>query len=54
MELGKLGVWFHTDGLTSSEAVDLVRRVEGLGYGAFWFGEGFGRDPLVHSALLLS
>ncbi len=54
MELGKIGVWFHTDGLTSSEAVDLVRRVEGLGYGAFWFGEGFGRDPLVHAALLLA
>lgn len=54
MELGEVGVWFHTDALSSPEAVDLVQRVEALGYGAFWFGEGFGRDPLTHAALLLA
>jgi probable F420-dependent oxidoreductase len=54
MDIGEIGVWFHTDGLTSAEAADLVQRVEGLGYGAFWFGEGFGRDPIAHAAFLLS
>ena len=54
MNLGKIGVWFHTDALSSPEAAELVRRVEALGYGAFWFGEGFGRDPLAHAAFLLS
>ncbi len=54
MDIGKIGVWFHTDGLASSEAADLVQRVEALGYGAFWFGEGFGRDPIAHAAFLLS
>ena len=54
MNLGKIGVWFHTDELSSPEAAELVRRVEALGYGAFWFGEGFGRDPLAHAAFLLS
>lgn len=54
MDLKKTGIWFHTDSLSAREAVDLARRVEALGFGAFWFGEGFGRDPLVHAALLLA
>ncbi|MBW2423236.1 MAG: TIGR03620 family F420-dependent LLM class oxidoreductase [Deltaproteobacteria bacterium] len=54
MEIGEVGVWFHTDSLTSEEAVALVQRVEALGYGAFWYGEGFGRDPFAHAALLLA
>ena len=54
MNLGKIGIWFHTDALSSSEAAELVRRVEALGYGTFWFGEGFGRDPIAHAAFLLS
>lgn len=54
MDLTRTGIWFHTDALTSAEASTLVRRVESLGFGAFWFGEGFGRDPLVHAAFLLA
>ena len=54
MDLKKTGIWFHTDALSATEAETLVRRVEALGFGAFWFGEGFGRDPLVHAAYLLS
>ncbi len=54
MNIGKIGIWFHTDALSAAEAVRLVQRIEKLGYGAFWFGEGFGRDPLAHAAHLLS
>jgi probable F420-dependent oxidoreductase len=54
MDIGEIGIWYHTDGLTSIEAAELARRVEALGYSALWFGEGFGRDPLVHAAFLLS
>jgi len=54
LKLAERGVWLHTDALRATEAAQLVRRVEALGYGAFWYGEGFGRDPLVHAALLLS
>lgn len=53
MNLGRVGIWFHTDALTSREAATLVQRCEDLGFGAFWFGEGFGRDPLVHAGFLL-
>jgi probable F420-dependent oxidoreductase len=54
LDLGKTGIWFHTDALSAAESVELVQRVEALGYGAFWFGEGFGRDPLAHAAWLLA
>jgi probable F420-dependent oxidoreductase len=54
VDLKRTGIWFHTDALAATEAVRLVRRVESLGFGAFWFGEGFGRDPLVHAAMLLA
>jgi len=54
VELARNGIWFHTDRLTAGEAASLVRRVESLGFGAFWFGEGFGRDPFAHAAFLLA
>ena len=54
MNLGRIGIWFHTDGLTADEASSLVRRCEALSFGTFWFGEGFGRDPIAHAAFLLS
>ncbi len=54
MNIGKRGIWFHTDSLSSEESAQLVQKIERLGYGAFWFGEGFGRDPLVHAGHLLS
>jgi len=54
MDIGDVGIWYHTDALTNAEVADLVRRVEELGYGAFWYGEGFGRDPLVLAAFLLA
>jgi probable F420-dependent oxidoreductase len=54
MDIGKLGIWFHTDALPAMDAARLAQRVEALGYGSFWFGEGFGRDPIAHAAFLLS
>lgn len=54
MDIGKRGIWFHTDSLSSDKSAQLVQKIEKLGYGAFWFGEGYGRDPLVHASHLLS
>lgn len=48
------GIWFHTDHLSAADAAALARSVERHGFGAFWFGEGLGRDPLAHAAYLLS
>ena len=55
MDIGKLGVWFMTDGMTAAGAAAFARRVEQWGYGALWLPEPpFGRNVLVHAAWLLA
>lgn len=54
MKLGKLGVWYFTDGLSAPEAADTVSRIEHLGYDALWIPETVGRNPFVHASWLLS
>ncbi|HYL60940.1 MAG TPA: TIGR03620 family F420-dependent LLM class oxidoreductase [Candidatus Acidoferrales bacterium] len=53
MELRTLGVDALTDALPGSELAAFARKIEKLGYGAFWFPEAFGRDPFAQAALLL-
>jgi probable F420-dependent oxidoreductase len=54
MQLGKLGVLGAIDALPAKEAAGFVKRVEDLGYSAFWFPEAVGRNSLVHAAWLLA
>ncbi|GGS98902.1 TIGR03620 family F420-dependent LLM class oxidoreductase [Nonomuraea spiralis] len=54
-DLGRVGVWtFAFDARPAGEARDAAAEIEELGYGALWFGEGFGRDSVSQSWLLLS
>ena len=55
MDIGSFGVWtFAFDQRPNTQAQELAAEVESLGYGAIWIPEAVGKDPLVHSALLLS
>ncbi|MBH79671.1 MAG: LLM class F420-dependent oxidoreductase [Gammaproteobacteria bacterium] len=54
MELGKLGVWYFLDGMTSSAAVEAAQRIESLGYSALWIPETAGRNPMVLASYLLA
>ncbi len=54
MQLGRLGVWFFTDGLPAPAAAAFAQRVEALGYGALWIPEAVGREPFAHASWLLS
>jgi len=54
MQLGKLGVWQFTDGMTAAEAAAFAQRVENWGYGALWIPEATGREPFAHAAWLLA
>jgi probable F420-dependent oxidoreductase len=55
LNIGKLGVWFMTDGMKAAEVADLSRRIETWGYGALWLPEpSFGRNVLVHASWLLA
>ena len=54
MQIGKLGVWANTDGLTAAEAAAFAVRVERWGYTVLWIPEALGRNSLVHAAWLLA
>ncbi len=54
MQLGKLGVWQFTDGMTAAEAAGFASRVEKWGYSALWIPEATGREPFAHAAWLLA
>ncbi|HYV68233.1 MAG TPA: TIGR03620 family F420-dependent LLM class oxidoreductase [Myxococcales bacterium] len=52
--VGRTGVWIRTDAMTARETAELSRRVEALGYGAFWFPEIQGRNAFVQAGWLLA
>lgn len=54
MELGRLGVWYFTDGLSAPAAAATAKRIEDLGYSALWIPETVGRNPFVHASWLLA
>ncbi len=54
MNLGKLGVWFFLDNLNSHDSAETAKRIESLGYSAFWLPETVGKNPLILASWLLS
>ena len=55
MPLGRLGLWtFALDTVPMARAQEYAAELEELGYAAVWLPEVAGRDPFVHSAMLLS
>ncbi|MGJ6965701.1 TIGR03620 family F420-dependent LLM class oxidoreductase [Streptosporangium sp. G11] len=54
-DLGRVGIWtFAFDGQPAAKVREAAAEIEELGYGALWFGEGFGRDSVSQAWLLLS
>ncbi len=54
MDIGKLGVWYFFDGLSSKDAAAAAKRIESLGYGALWIPETVGKNPMVLASWLLA
>ena len=54
MKLGKLGVWFFVDGMSSIKAAEAAKKIESLGYSALWIPETVGKNPMVLSSWLLA
>lgn len=52
--IGSRGVWWPTDAMPATAAVEFAAWLESLGYGALWIPETLGRDPFAHAAHLLS
>ncbi|MEU8709279.1 TIGR03620 family F420-dependent LLM class oxidoreductase [Streptomyces sp. NPDC048565] len=54
-QLGRVGIWtFAYEGQPAGRVRESAVEVEELGYGALWYGEGFGRDAVGQAWLLLS
>lgn len=54
-ELGAVGLWtWAFDRQPATLVRDAAAEIEELGFGAIWFGEGFGRDTVGQAWLLLS
>lgn len=54
MELGTLGAWVNTSGMTAEQAAAFAGRLERWGYGALWVPEGTARNVVAHAAWLLA
>ena len=53
-QLGKLGVWYFFDTLSSSDAAQAAQRIEALGYSTLWIPETVGKSPVALSSWLLA
>ncbi len=54
MKLGKLGVWFPMDPLTTEQLTELAQRIEALGYAALWYPESRGHESFSLGGYLLA
>jgi len=55
MDLGKVGIWTgQLDFVPAAELREVVQELEALGFGALWFGENIGREPIAQAGLVLS
>ncbi len=54
MDLGRKGVFWFTDALTSAQMVELAQRTEELGYSALWYPEALGYESFSLGGFLLS
>jgi probable F420-dependent oxidoreductase len=54
-DLGHLGIWTGQFDFAPATVIrETVRELEALGYGAIWFGENIGREPIAQASLILS
>ncbi len=55
MKLGRTGVWtMDFDGHPAGVVRDAVAELDGLGFGALWLGEAFGREVFAQAGLALA
>ncbi len=54
MDLKKYGVFMFSEGMTAAELAAGVQKIERLGYGAVWFPEAVGREPMLAASFVLA
>lgn len=54
MDLKKYGVFMFSEGMTAAELAAGAQKLERLGYGAVWFPEAVGREPMLAASFVLA
>ena len=54
MNLTQRGIFLFTDGMRAREVAAAAQHIENLGYGAVWFPEAVGREPILASSFILA
>ncbi len=54
MKLTQRGIFLFTDGLSAATVAAGCQHIESLGYGAVWFPEAVGREPILASSFILA
>ncbi|MDL5155243.1 TIGR03620 family F420-dependent LLM class oxidoreductase [Actinomycetospora termitidis] len=50
----RVGVWWTSDAWRISDAADVARDLEGMGYGSLWYGEAYGKETLTQAGAFLN
>ncbi|WP_018330718.1 TIGR03620 family F420-dependent LLM class oxidoreductase [Actinomycetospora chiangmaiensis] len=50
----RVGVWWTSDAWRISDATDVARDLEGMGYGSLWYGEAYGKESLTQAGAFLN
>jgi len=54
MDLKRHGVFLFSEGMPARKLADSAQRIERLGYGAVWFPEAIGREPMLAASFVLA
>ncbi len=54
MNLTERGIFLFTDGMRAAAVASAAQRIENLGYGAVWFPEAVGREPILAASFVLA
>lgn len=50
----RVGVWWTSDSWRISDAADVARDLEGMGYGSLWYGEAYGKETFTQAGAFLN
>ena len=54
MDLTQRGIFLFSEGMSASALATAAQRFERLGYGAVWFPEAVGREPVLAASWVLA
>ena len=50
----RVGVWWSSDAWSITDAQQVARDIEAMGYGSLWYGEAYGKETLTQAGAFLA